>query len=266
MRRTIVLATTLAALLALAQPAPADRVDDCNQSRDPDLRVGGCTALIRSGDYSGTELGFVYNNRGIAYYDLGEYAQAIENYDQSLRIDANDADYYNNRGNAYAKLEEYARAIADYDQALQLNPGNAITYNGRGAAYRQLGETARAIVDYGKALRIDPGYAKAYYNRGIAYDELGRYRRAIADYGEAIRIDPGYASAHQNRGVSYENLGDFDRAARDWERAIRIDGASRARWWQKYMKGKGHYSGAIDGIFGPGTRRGLMACARNPAC
>ena len=80
------------------------------------------------------------------------------------------------------------------------------------------------------------------------------------------RIDPNYGNAYQNRGVSYENLGEYERAARDWEQAIRIDGASRARWWQKYMKGKGHYAGAIDGIFGPVTRRALAACAVDSAC
>ncbi len=138
MRRTIVVATTLAALLALAQPATAGRVDDCNQQRDADRRVDGCTALIRSGNYSGRELGYIFNNRGIAYFDLGEYALAIENYDQALRIDATDTDYYNNRGNAYANLDEYARAILDYDQAVRIDPGNAIAYNGRGAAYRHL--------------------------------------------------------------------------------------------------------------------------------
>jgi hypothetical protein len=52
----------------------------------------------------------------------------------------------------------------------------------------------------------------------------------------------------------------------DWEQAIQIDGAPRAKWWQEYMKGKGQYSGAIDGIFGPATRRALLACAIDPAC
>lgn len=266
MRRTIILSTTFATLLAFAQPAQADYVDDCNQSQDPDLRIGGCTALIRSGDYSGVQLGFAYNNRGIAYFDAGEYSQAIENYNRSLDFDPSDPDYYNNRGNAYSKLKQYARAIDDYDRSIRLDPGKAFAYNGRGAAYRHLGENALAIEDYSRALRIEPGYSKAYYNRGIAYDNLGRYRRAIADYDEAIRINPSYGSAHQNRGVSYENLGDFDRAARDWEQAIRVDGASRAEWWQNYMKERGHYSGAIDGVFGPATRRGLVACAYDPAC
>ena len=49
MRHTAFIAATLAALLALATPARAGMVEDCVQDRDPDLRVGGCTAAIRSG-------------------------------------------------------------------------------------------------------------------------------------------------------------------------------------------------------------------------
>ena len=41
----------LAVLLALAAPARADMVDDCQQKRDPDLAISGCTAAIRSGEW-----------------------------------------------------------------------------------------------------------------------------------------------------------------------------------------------------------------------
>ena len=51
MRHTIVPAATLAALLALAQPARAGMAEDCAQARDQDLSIGGCTAVIRSGEW-----------------------------------------------------------------------------------------------------------------------------------------------------------------------------------------------------------------------
>ena len=162
--RIIAAIAVVTLIAAIAQPASAGMVGDCNQSADPDLQMGGCTAVIQSGEISGRHLAIAYNSRGTAY-------------------------------------------------------GNQ-----------------------------------------------GRYRRAIADYDEAIRINPGYAIAYQNRGVTYESLGDFERAASDWEQAIRVDGASRATWWQDYMKGKGLYAGAVDGIFGPATRRALLACAIDPAC
>ncbi len=147
------------------------------------------------------------------------------------------------------------------------SPGDlAKIYYNRGNAYQNLGEHRRAIEDYDQALRIDPGFAIAYSNRGNAYNHLGEYRRAIEDYDQALRLDPGDADYYQNQGAAYESLGDYERAVENWERAIQIGGALRAKWWQEYMTGKGHYSGAVDGIFGPATRRGLMACAIDPDC
>jgi len=142
----------------------------------------------------------------------------------------------------------------------------AWAYTNRGLAYDNLGEYRRAIQDFDQALRLDPGDAFAYNGRGSAYRKLGEYRRAIEDFDQAIRLDPGYALAYNIRGLSYESLGEYERAAGDWEQAIRIDGASRAKPWQGYLNSKGHYAEAIDGVYGPDTERGLVACARDPDC
>jgi len=121
MRRALILA--LAVLLAPL--AMADMVDDCEQAADPDLRIGGCTAIIRSGQYSGKNLARVYNKRGIANDDLGEYTRAIADYDQALRLNPGDAVIYNNRGIVYCKLGKAEAAFADWSKANEADPDSA---------------------------------------------------------------------------------------------------------------------------------------------
>ena len=58
---------------SLAAPARAGMAEDCVQERDPELSISGCTAVIRSGQYSGRDLAVAYNNRGNAYNNLGDY-------------------------------------------------------------------------------------------------------------------------------------------------------------------------------------------------
>lgn len=41
---------------APAQAGLAEMVEACNQARDPDLKAGGCTVVIRSGEFSGGNL------------------------------------------------------------------------------------------------------------------------------------------------------------------------------------------------------------------
>ena len=110
-----------------------------------------------------------HNNLGIALSAEGKIEEAIDHYNQAIRITPDYADVYNNRGNAYAKLGQYKLAFEDYNQAI----------------------------------RLKPDYADAYYNWGYAYDKLDQYQQAIEHYNQAIRLNPNYVKAYINRGVAY---------------------------------------------------------------
>jgi tetratricopeptide (TPR) repeat protein len=63
-----------------------------------------------------------YLARGIAYFDLGDYQRAIEDYDEAIRLDPQDAVAYYNRGNAYFLQDQHQRAIEYFDHAIRLDP------------------------------------------------------------------------------------------------------------------------------------------------
>ncbi len=73
---------------SLAAPARAGKVGVCVQDSDLDLSIGGCIAVICSGQYSGRKLAVAYYNRGLAYSRLDNAARAIEDYNEVLRIQA----------------------------------------------------------------------------------------------------------------------------------------------------------------------------------
>jgi len=120
-------------------------------------------------------------------------ASTIQEFNKAIPIDPDDSDAYNNRGNAYYDLGQWRRAIEDYDKAIHLDPDDAMAYYNRGVAYYNLGQWHRAMEDYDKAIQLDPGYALAYYSRGNAYHDLGQYQLAIEDFDKAIQLDPGNA-------------------------------------------------------------------------
>ena len=86
-----------------------------------------------------------------------------------------------------ARLTE-ERAIEDWDEAIRLDPQDADAYNNRGIAYHDLGEYQRAIEDYDEAIRLNPQAAYAYYNRGLAYERLGRQEQADRDFAKAKEL------------------------------------------------------------------------------
>ena len=81
-----------------------------------------------------------------------------------------DSYYYDliiSEGNYYFKLGQYQQAIEEYDKAIKRNPNDAIGYRHRGLSYSILGQYQRAIEDYYKAIELDPNDAGTYNNRGV---------------------------------------------------------------------------------------------------
>jgi len=165
----------------------------------------------------------IHNNRGLLYDRIGDYDQAIAEYNQAIKIDPYTLEAYFNRGVIYEIQGDYDGALADYNQALQINPNYAIAYSNRGNVYTKKGNYDQAIAEYNQAIKIDPNYAMAYSNRGAIYGTQGDYDQAIAEYNQAIKIDPNCAIAYSNRGIAYSKKGNYDHAIADCNQAIKIN-------------------------------------------
>jgi len=161
----------------------------------------------------------ITNNRGLAYKNLGDYPQAIKDFDEAIRIKPEYAEAYYNRGLAHKALGNAGQAIADYSRAIRIKPNMAEAYNNRGNAYGESGDCNQALMDFNAALEINPSFAEAYMNRGNAYNCLGNYQQAIEDYGRAIEKKPDYAASYYNRAVAYSKMGNGKLAILDLKTA-----------------------------------------------
>ena len=124
-----------------------------------------------------------------------------------------------NRGNAYFEKGQYDQAISAYNKALEINPRFALAYYSRGLAYARMGQYDQAISNYNKALELNPKYAGAYNNRGNAYAIKDQYDQAISNFNKALEINPGLAFAYHNRGAAYFEKGQYDKAWGDVHKA-----------------------------------------------
>ena len=165
----------------------------------------------------------VYFKWGEEKYKLGDYENAIADYDMTVQLNPDHADAYNNRGNVKYKLKQYNAAIADYDMAIRLNPNHADAYNNRGKAKHKLEQYRAAITDYNAAIQLKSDYADAYNNRGKAKHKLEQYRAAITDYNAAIQLKPDHAEVYNNRGKAEHNLGQYVIAITDYDMAIHLN-------------------------------------------
>ena len=154
-------------------------------SEDPERSIAGCSALIQSGQQTGINLAKAFYGRGSAYAQKGDYDHAIQDYDQTVRLNPSLANAFYGRGWAYEHKDDYNHAIQDFNQALRLNPDLAIAVRERGLAYTHKGDYEQAIRDYTEALRLNQSDPIGFYNRGLAHAHQGDHDHAIQDYDQA---------------------------------------------------------------------------------
>jgi tetratricopeptide (TPR) repeat protein len=92
-------------------------------------------------------------------------------------------------GNNFFEDGNYARALEQYDTALREDPQDIYALRGRARSLMQLGRDQEALAAFDEAIARKPNVGAPYANRGILYDRMGKYRQAVADYEKALQLD-----------------------------------------------------------------------------
>jgi tetratricopeptide (TPR) repeat protein len=114
MRRLLVV--NLIAAFLVSGSALADEVGDCYRQADPEIRIKGCSEIIRRDPTDAA----AYQNRAGAYELIGEIDRAIADYTKTIELAPENAAAYDKRGRAYARKGDYTRAVADATKSSEL--------------------------------------------------------------------------------------------------------------------------------------------------
>lgn len=225
MRRLLVALCLLAATLWSA-PAFAQARNQlgplCTTDTMPaDQMIDACSKIISLNVFKGEQLARVYFWRAVGWNKKGDYAKVITDATEAIRLQPSQA-VYNLRGSAYYDRGEYEIAVADFDDALKLGPPDGTIFHNRGNAWRGKGDYAKAIADYDMSIKANPKSAFSYQNRGISKEALGDLDGALTDINQAIRLDPTLPQPLINRTAIWRVRGDYDRAIADGSEALRL--------------------------------------------
>lgn len=119
--------------------------------------------------------------------------QAIQYFDNALRIDSTNLEAREFQGVYYKKRGEFDKAFAVYRDIIAQNPDYSNAYFDMGAIYLEQDSLARAYDNFDIALKTDPLFVKAYYYRGLCSEMQGNRDAALADYRQANKMSPDYA-------------------------------------------------------------------------
>jgi len=140
---------------------------------------------------------------------------------------------YQNLGVAYFELKDYADAVDAWEKALLVHSDAQID-KFLGFSYYNLGQFSNAIEHYESSLKLNPDDSETYYNLAVAYNDNSLYDEAAVAFAQAFKINPkdsnaavGQAQAieaavnsHMEKGSNYSLNNQFSDAIGEWQKVL----------------------------------------------
>lgn len=272
-------------LLAADNPDPAQQAFNTGMNSYRQGTGAGIQAAIQSwesalqqweAENNSAQVAIALNWLGLAYRELGEYEQSLEQYRQLLPLTQKSQDQHTEASTlmamaqVYAKQGQYQTALDHFDQALPLweavkfKTGEAATLNNLGLLYLDLGEPEQSLEYYDRSVKLletldNPrDKAATFNNRGQAYSTQGDLDQALQDYNQALNLwsqaknKRGQAATLNNIGFVKARSGEFDAALNLYNQAFPL--------WEEVGDRSGTAS-TLNNICVVKTQQGQLAAA-----
>lgn len=140
-------------------------------------------------------------------YKSGQVAKAERYCKELLQTSLHSFVLFNYLGAIYRAQGKLNEAIQAFDNAIRLKPDFAEAYSNKGNALTDLGDFDEAVRSYNKATQVRPSYAEAYHNSGNALFSLGRIKESMKKYEKAIKIRTDYSEAVRSMALLMKDPG-----------------------------------------------------------
>ena len=156
---------------------------------------------------------------------LFQYADAITALKEGIRLkqsgQVNNTDY-DSLGDAYLHTGKYDDAVNAYQQAIKLRADYISSHIGLAAAYNGLRQYPNAIASAERALKGSPNDRKANRVLGDSYFGMERYEKAVDYYKESIRVSSNRYQIEALLGLAltYISMGKQEDAFATFEKGI----------------------------------------------
>jgi tetratricopeptide (TPR) repeat protein len=118
---------------------------------------------------------------------------------------AQDVQSYIDQGIRNSQAGHYDQALQAFDQALKLKPNDPALITYKGIVYYAKGDNAKALQLFEEAIKLNPNFARAYYQRGMVYQSQEKYKEAVPDLKKAkslgYGVDPDFINMMERRAA-----------------------------------------------------------------
>lgn len=187
-----------------------------------------------------------HNNIGVLYYFLGDYSNALENQNASLKINEKIGNQervattlmtigaiYRNQGNYPNALKNFLSCL-EIGETIQDKTIIAKAHNNIGIIYQEQEKYSEALENYNKSLAIKKqlnnkrDIATTYNNIANVYFHENNFSAALDNHEIALKIrkevgdKQGILMSHNNMGITYQKIKNNPEALANYEAALEI--------------------------------------------
>ena len=163
------------------------------------------------------------NDLGFWMSRHGAFPEAVNCFQESLRIKPNNVDALFNLGNAMSHYGRWDEAVDCYLRVLQITPNQADVLSNLGMALSARKQYAEAIVSFEQALKANPNSVSAHNNLATVLFIQHRYDEAVGQFREAVRLTPDNPHLYANLGDALVKLGQTAEAVKCYREALRLN-------------------------------------------
>ncbi|AEG17733.1 PDDEXK nuclease domain-containing protein [Methanobacterium paludis] len=160
--------------------------------------------------------------KGNEKLEQNEPAEAINYFDEALKLEPDNADAYFFKGSALIELEEDENALNCFNKVLELDPNYNAAYYNKSLVLFYLEDYEKAERCIDKFLELEPENIDALNLKGIILTNSGKKNMALGYFDDALKIDPNYFYALKNRGKTLFELGKHKEAITSLKIALNI--------------------------------------------
>jgi tetratricopeptide (TPR) repeat protein/peroxiredoxin len=144
-----------------------------------------------------------WNNLGLLATREARTADAIQCFQEALRLSPDHLIALDNLGNAYRERKQWEDARKTLEHAVEVGPEDPEANYSLGMVYAQLNDSQRAYNYLERALELRPAYPEALNNLGVLYLRTQRRDAAVASFEKCIRVAPGFDQSYLNLARVY---------------------------------------------------------------
>lgn len=170
------------------------------------------------------------NGTGVALYQQGRYAEALQVFEQAKQTDPANADTYYNLASTYHRLGNNSKdkkmlenAEAIYNQCLDLSPDHVECHRALAVLLVDTGRSDKAFALVKNWAQRSPRLSDPRVELARLHQEFNQTKIAAQYLDEALAMDPNNARAWAARGRMRETSGELMQAVQNYQQSLAIN-------------------------------------------